>query len=233
MTLRSALEESDRVVAQDQWPSARLVQGPPACIGDTMSDFVLAEAKTEYLGFDDRTYLAWSGLEGNAAVRGSRTMIALIERGVRVRQVATGRHVNTGSARSTRSDAGGARRAVAELPAKACVVDRRFALVPVDLSTLAYGLLIITDPTVVKVLVAAHHTLWEASNCPGSDADSTPEHLVAVLGMLASGLTDDRAAERLGLSSRTYSRRVAELMGTLGAESRFEAGVEAARRGWL
>lgn len=82
-------------------------------------------------------------------------------------------------------------------------------------------------------LLAAHRTLWEASSCPGSEVGSPPAHLVAVLAMLASGSTDDRAAERLGLSSRTYSRRGAELMVALGTESRFEAGAEAARRGWL
>ena len=38
---------------------------------------------------------------------------------------------------------------------------------------------------------------------------------------------------KLGLSLRTVRRRVADLMTELGADSRFQAGVEAARRGWL
>jgi DNA-binding NarL/FixJ family response regulator len=35
------------------------------------------------------------------------------------------------------------------------------------------------------------------------------------------------------MSLRTVRRRVAEVMAELGADSRFQAGVEATRRGWL
>ncbi len=35
------------------------------------------------------------------------------------------------------------------------------------------------------------------------------------------------------MSPRTYSRRIAGLMTLLGARNRFQAGAEAARRGWL
>ena len=54
-----------------------------------------------------------------------------------------------------------------------------------------------------------------------------------VLQQLLSGATDHTASRLLGLSPRTYSRRVSELLDYLGVESRFQAGVEAARRGWL
>ena len=37
----------------------------------------------------------------------------------------------------------------------------------------------------------------------------------------------------LGVSLRTVRRRVADLMSELGAESRFQAGVEASKRGWI
>jgi DNA-binding NarL/FixJ family response regulator len=51
--------------------------------------------------------------------------------------------------------------------------------------------------------------------------------------MLMAGTPDDRAADALGVSPRTYSRRVGELTLLLGVQSRFQAGAEAARRGWL
>jgi len=54
-----------------------------------------------------------------------------------------------------------------------------------------------------------------------------------LLQQLASGAQDEQIARRLGLGLRTVRRRVAELMSELGADSRFQAGVEAARRGWL
>ena len=54
-----------------------------------------------------------------------------------------------------------------------------------------------------------------------------------VIGLLGTGLTDDVAACRLGVSVRTYRRYVADVLQKLGAESRFEAGVRAATLGLL
>jgi DNA-binding NarL/FixJ family response regulator len=52
-----------------------------------------------------------------------------------------------------------------------------------------------------------------------------------ILRMLGAGLKDEAAARSLGLSLRTYRRRVAELMASLGAESRFQAGLRARELG--
>ena len=49
----------------------------------------------------------------------------------------------------------------------------------------------------------------------------------------ASGAKDEQIARTMGLSLRTVRRRIAELMIELGADTRFQAGAEAARRGWL
>ena len=45
--------------------------------------------------------------------------------------------------------------------------------------------------------------------------------------------TGPELAQALGVSLRTVRRRVAHLLIELGVDSRFQAGVEAARRGWL
>ena len=47
------------------------------------------------------------------------------------------------------------------------------------------------------------------------------------------GMTQQEIARRLQLSVRTISRRTAELERNLGAASPLQAGLEAARRGWL
>ncbi len=65
-----------------------------------------------------------------------------------------------------------------------------------------------------------------------------PELLPLVTGrirreMLRSGVTDDVAARKLGVSTRTVRRRVAAVMDLLGASSRFEAGVRAVEAGWV
>ncbi|MFE0700082.1 helix-turn-helix transcriptional regulator [Streptomyces sp. NPDC058872] len=49
----------------------------------------------------------------------------------------------------------------------------------------------------------------------------------AVLRALAAGHTDEAASRRLGVSLRTYRRRVAALMAALDARSRFQAGLRA------
>ncbi len=52
-----------------------------------------------------------------------------------------------------------------------------------------------------------------------------------VLDALNEGWTDETAARALGVSLRTYRRRVAELMTALGASSRFQAGARARELG--
>ncbi|MEW2115290.1 hypothetical protein AB0945_08880 [Streptomyces sp. NPDC005474] len=51
--------------------------------------------------------------------------------------------------------------------------------------------------------------------------------------LLASGLTDTAIARAQGWSVRTSQRRVQRLMCSLGASTRFQTGIEAARRGRL
>lgn len=51
----------------------------------------------------------------------------------------------------------------------------------------------------------------------------------AVLRLLAQGYTDESVARTLGVSLRTARRVAAELMVRLGARSRFQAGLMAAR----
>jgi hypothetical protein len=65
----------------------------------------------------------------------------------------------------------------------------------------------------------------------------TPEQLdgdrATLLALLASGQTDAGIARSLGWSLRTTQRRVQELMATLHATTRFQAGIAARERGWV
>ena len=54
-----------------------------------------------------------------------------------------------------------------------------------------------------------------------------------LLTLLASGLKDEAIARYLGVSLRTVRRRVAVLMELLGAQTRFQLGSAAERRGLL
>jgi DNA-binding NarL/FixJ family response regulator len=65
----------------------------------------------------------------------------------------------------------------------------------------------------------------------GEAGESATRRLL--LEQLTRGAKDEQIARELGLSLRTVRRRVAEVLGELGADSRFQAGVEAVRRGWI
>ncbi|MEO3973954.1 DNA-binding response regulator [Streptomyces sp. CAU 1734] len=121
------------------------------------------------------------------------------------------------------------------IPFKIIVADRSVAAVPLDLDLHYNGVLLIRDPVVVQALVRVHSSWWEMGDEPGqrTPAGKAPGHLRPVLQAIMAGLTDEAAATRLGMSARTYSRRVGELMSVLGTASRFRAGAEAARRGWI
>ncbi|CAL9571930.1 hypothetical protein SUDANB95_04812 [Actinosynnema sp. ALI-1.44] len=88
----------------------------------------------------------------------------------------------------------------------------------------------------VGALVLLHDALWLLLGREAqleADSQLPPPHLRPVLETLAEGATDLAAQRALALSSRTFSRRASELLTTLGARSRFQAGVEAARRRWV
>jgi DNA-binding NarL/FixJ family response regulator len=68
-----------------------------------------------------------------------------------------------------------------------------------------------------------------AATATGGEA-LTPRE-VEVLALLAEGLSNKAIAQRLGISERTAKFHVESILGKLGAESRSEAIVLAARRG--
>lgn len=74
-------------------------------------------------------------------------------------------------------------------------------------------------------------TLMRSPTSPGEGLRDSSEE--ALLSMLASGLTDESVARRLGVSERTVRRRVSLLAARLDAGSRFQAGANAARAGLL
>ena len=85
-----------------------------------------------------------------------------------------------------------------------------------------------------RSLAVAFDLAWAAA-C-GQPPNSPPPGQVTaeqreILQVLSNGVTDDHAAAQLHMSRRTFARRVASLMDSLGATSRFQVGVQAARRG--
>ena len=63
--------------------------------------------------------------------------------------------------------------------------------------------------------------------------EARPDLRRFLLQQLATGAQDEQIARTLGISLRTVRRRVSDVMTEVGADTRFQAGVEAARRGWI
>ncbi len=71
-----------------------------------------------------------------------------------------------------------------------------------------------------------------AAEPPGEPAGLLP-HERELLRILAAGHSDETAARRLGVSVRTVRRMMAGICERLDARSRFQAGILAARQGWI
>ncbi|TJZ54164.1 helix-turn-helix transcriptional regulator [Streptomyces piniterrae] len=134
---------------------------------------------------------------------------------------------------------GGQVRTVPVLPIRMVLFDDATALLPVDPDNTRKGAVQLSGPGVITALVALFDAVWQRAAPFGTDRDRELNDAgltgqeVELLRLLSQGLTDEIAARRLGIGLRTVRRMMSDLMGRLGARSRFEAGVRAAQRGWL
>ncbi|WP_432976523.1 BTAD domain-containing putative transcriptional regulator [Dactylosporangium sp. CA-233914] len=123
-----------------------------------------------------------------------------------------------------------------QVPIKMMHVDDAVALVTID-ATGAAGALHIHSTALLELLAEWFDLLWHdpGSVVVGGGADEAELTGVQqkVLRLLASGLTDEAISHRTGTAVRTVRRHVGAILKVLGADSRFQAGVAAAKRGWL
>jgi len=126
------------------------------------------------------------------------------------------------------------------VPERVVIFDEQVAVVPVDPGNSGAGALVVRHPGLIVGLVDLFERAWSAAEPvswePDDEQDATAdleERDRRLLVLLSSGCTDEAAAREFGISVRHLRRQVARLMADLGARSRFEAGAEATRRGWL
>lgn len=193
-----------------------------------------AEAVSECLTFNP------GGAQSRASLDASKPLDrAVLERGVRMRTVYLDSVRNdavTTEYAEWLTDLGGEVRTAPSLPVRMLLFDRRTVVVPADPENTRKGAVQLTEPGVVAGLAGLFDRVWESAVPLGSRRDRDDRGLTGqekeLLRLLGTGLTDEAAGRRLGLSLRTVRRMMAELMKRLGAGSRFEAGLLAARRGW-
>ncbi|GAA1659656.1 hypothetical protein GCM10009830_00760 [Glycomyces endophyticus] len=122
-------------------------------------------------------------------------------------------------------------------PIRMLVYDREFAIVDAPRDD-DIGAILIRDRLLAEPLVDFFEYCWITASDLDDVVRSTDDSRLtgqqrAVLRLLASGAKDEAIARGLEVSVRTVTRIVAELSAQLGATSRFQAGVKAARLGWL
>ncbi len=166
--------------------------------------------------------------------------LAVLRRGIRFRSLYTRRQLADGPMRDYMHmlrDNGAEIRIADTLPHRLVIFDRTVSFLPVDPLRPRNGALVVREPAITANLVMLFESLWtrgktmddalEAASPGASELDRS------VLMLMSSGVKDEAAARQLGISDRTYRRHVADILSRLGASSRFQAGVEAVRRGWL
>ena len=128
----------------------------------------------------------------------------------------------------------------ADLPFKLALVDARWALLPLAAGTELSGALVVRRSPLLDALIQNFETEWaRAIPVPVKDREGregregADDGHAELLTLLAAGMTDERIARRLGVSARTVQRRVSALMSGLDASNRFQAGIQANRRGLL
>lgn len=119
---------------------------------------------------------------------------------------------------------------------KLVVADRTTAMLPVSYTEPDPGMrLLVHRSSLVDVLVCCFEQLW-ARATPVDDRavkHGPSRRDRELLSLLAAGLKDRTIARALGVTERTVGRRLTELMAELGVETRFQAGAQATRRGWI
>lgn len=123
------------------------------------------------------------------------------------------------------------RRSTDPLPCRMVIVDDAIA-VAAGQATASRGMaMVVEEPVLVQGLLCLFEATWAA--CIGGTPDSPSLDERSLLERMATGSTDEAIARRLGISDRQVRRRIASLLQRLGVSSRFAAGAEAVRRGWL
>lgn len=132
-------------------------------------------------------------------------------------------------------------RSLPDVRMKMLIADGEQAVIPISFTgTDAATRLLVRPSPVLDSLLLAFEALWQRATPiggptaePPGGGQPLPARDLAILRLLASGAKDRSIARALNITERTVERRVSEIMRLLDADTRFQAGVQAAVRGWL
>lgn len=166
----------------------------------------------------------------------SRAYGPLLDRGVAVRIISQHRSradLTTRMKMKKLTDAGAEVRTVSHVPRAAAVFDRSLAVL-FGCSDGETSVAKVHNQGVVQFLLDLFNYLWDVAT-PLEGVESGYANVAGdlqqtIAGLMAKGYTDEVVARKLGMSVRTCRRHIAAMMRDLDSISRFQAGVQAARR---
>lgn len=195
-------------------------------------------ATREVIAFDKPPYAAEPGI--------NPVELELLERGIAYRAVYDRESLSYPGQLEwlAQAMAAGEDARIGHVTMKLAIADRRLALLPIALgeADVADAALLVHSSGLLEALALLFESVWRQAipaalaldGGSGIDGDmplSREDRELLVL--LASGLKDEAIARQLGLGDRTVRRRVSRLGELLGARTRFQLGIQAAKRGLL
>ncbi|MFE6995004.1 helix-turn-helix domain-containing protein [Microbacterium sp. NPDC057659] len=228
-----AAEYMERMLRSEPQQLVEVLDGP-SIISERL-DALLRTAEHEVIAFEEPPYVT------DVPRSESETEEVLLARGVRIRAVYGASVLEVPErvdAIRRLSGLGEEARVAAHVPLKMMLIDRRVAVVPLtarEESTRTTAVLV-RQSRLCDALVELFEVSWELASPVFGDDEAVGDLSgldSELLRLLSAGLKDETVARHLGLSERTVRRHVAELIERLGASSRFQAGAQAAKRGWV
>jgi DNA-binding CsgD family transcriptional regulator/sugar-specific transcriptional regulator TrmB len=166
----------------------------------------------------------------------SQAYSPLLGRGITVRIICQHRNradLTTRMRMKKLTDAGASVSTVSHIPRSAVVFDRSLVVL-FGLSDGETNVARVHNHGVAQFLLDLFNHLWEtATPLEGAEAgyaNVADDLQQAIAALMAKGYTDEVVARKLGMSVRSCRRHIATLMRDLDATSRFQAGVQAARK---
>ncbi len=194
---------------------------------------LFASARTEFL-CAARDLNTWSQPEPRAAIGHRMRATDLVSRKL-LSPVALADEDDRAHLRLVQSMGALVRISGSRLPHETILIDRRVMILAGQETPNGREYTVTTSQTLIDGVHSLFEAIWDTAAdldtyLRGDIPDLDPDGRL-ILQALGSGLTDASAAKRLGVSLRTYRRRVADLMAKLDADSRFQAGLRAGELG--
>lgn len=130
--------------------------------------------------------------------------------------------------------AGEEARSLPSVRMKMLIADRREAMIPLSFAaTEPTAAIFVRASPLLTALITCFDLLWERAApiaVTGAAPDLLDQRDLELLTMLAGGVKDTAIIRALGITQRTMTRRVGHILAVLDARTRFQAGLQAARR---